>query len=152
MTETALKSLKSELAALGDLSRTQLQERWRGLYGSDPPEQIHRQLLTLAIAHRLQVKALGGINFSTRRALEKIIKETSSKTTIKGDKGVSTGVVLVRVWHGETHHVSTLRDGVEYRGKLYRSLSEVARQITGTRWSGPRFFGLKVASKHRAAG
>ena len=93
MTETALKSLKSELAGLANLSRSQLQERWRRLYGSDPPEQISRQLLAQAVAHRLQVKALGGINFSTRRALEKITKEKNSKTT---DEGVSPGIVLVR--------------------------------------------------------
>jgi hypothetical protein len=151
MTETASNKLKSELAGLMNLSRLQLQERWRKLYGSDPPPQISRQLLAQAVAYRLQVKALGGINFSTRRALEKITEERKFKAQ-EGDDGVKPGIVLVRVWHGETHQVSTLRDGVEYRGQRYRSLSEVARRITGTRWSGPRFFGLKAARKNHAAG
>ena len=71
-------SLKSALARLRDLERAQLQQLWRGLYGSDPPEQISRQLLLLGVAHRLQVKALGGLNFSTRRALEKAGNERPS--------------------------------------------------------------------------
>ena len=153
MAETASNNLKNELAGLLSLGGPQLREQWRRLYGSEPPRHISRQLLVQAVAHRLQVKALGGINFSTRRALEKIADERQSKTTGKdSDHGVRLGIVLVRVWHGETHQVSTLEDGVEYRGRRYHSLSEVAREITGTRWSGPRFFGLKAARKNRVAG
>jgi hypothetical protein len=152
VTETKLEELKNELAGLMNLRRPQLLEQWRRVYGSDPPEQISRQLLAQAVAYRLQVKALGGINFSTRRALEKITKQKNSKTTENGDDRAKPGIVLVRVWHGETHQVSTLSEGVEYRGRFYRSLSEVARQITGTRWSGPRFFGLTAARRDRATG
>jgi hypothetical protein len=115
------------------------------------PQQISRQLLAQAVAYRLQVKALGGINFSTRRALDKITEEKKVRIQ-NGDEGVKPGIVLVRVWHSETHQVATLGDGIEYRGRRYRSLSEVARQITGTRWSGPRFFGLKAAARDRVAG
>ncbi len=145
------KSLKTELAGLAGIDRRQLQELWRRLYSSDPPEQISRQLLARAVAHRMQVRALGGLSFATRRALERATENggTKNNQSLRGD--LDTGLVLVRVWHGETHQVTTLEEGVQYRDKHYRSLSEVAREITGTRWSGPRFFGLKDAGKHRAA-
>jgi hypothetical protein len=150
-TMTGSQTLKSELAGLASLSRPQLQELWRRLYSTDPPEQISRQLLAQAVAHRMQVKALGGLSFAARRALERATEKGNSKC-IKSSRGVlDTGVVLVRVWHGETHQVTTLEEGVQYRDQHYRSLSEVAREITGTRWSGPRFFGLKDASKRRAS-
>jgi hypothetical protein len=145
----ARTSLKRELAGLVDLKRAQLQDLWRKLYGSDPPEQISRQLLTQAIAHRLQMKVLGGLNFSTRRALEVIGSKPGTRTE---GLGIDTGVVLIRVWHGTTHQVTTLKDGIQYRGRRYHSLSEVARAITGTRWSGPRFFGLKAGARDRVAG
>jgi hypothetical protein len=101
-----------------------------------------------AIAHRLQVKHLGGLNFSTRRALKRLLEE-SSALRLKPDSGckhVTHGTVLVREWHGATHQVTAMEKGVLYRGKLSRSLSEVAREITGTRWSGPLFFGLLTSS------
>ncbi len=143
-------SLKSQLARLTDLERAQLQNLWRGLYGSDPPEQMSQPLLTQAVAHRLQVKALGGLNFSPRRALVRTAEEKASKpATLAAWQGIDTGMVLVRVWRGETHQVTTLKEGVQYRGRRYGSLSEVAREITGSRWSGPRFFGLKAAMKNR---
>jgi hypothetical protein len=145
-------TLKCELARLADLERGELQDLWRSLYGSDPPGQISRQLLAQAVAHRLQVKVLGGLNFSLRRALERAPEKIGSKQGTTTEKpGLDTGVVLVRVWHGATHQVTTLKEGVQYRGKRYGSLSEVAREITGTRWSGPRFFGLKAAAQNRVA-
>ena len=152
MPSIGLKSIKSELARLADLKRAQLQDLWRHVYGSDPPQQISQQLLSQAVAHRLQLKALGGLTFSTRRALVKAAEENALKpATVLAQQGIDTGSVLVRVWHGETHQVTTLKEGVQYRGQRYGSLSEVAREITGTRWSGPRFFGLKGAAKNRVA-
>jgi len=99
------------------------------------------------------VKSLGGINFAARRALERAAEEIGSKQGNRPARqdGVDTGAVLVRVWHGATHQVAALKEGVQYRGKRYGSLSEVVRQITGTRWSGPPFFGLKAAMNHRVA-
>jgi len=152
MTSIRSTTLKVELARLADLERAQLQDRWRSLYGSDAPEQMSQQLLTQAVAHRLQVKALGGLNFSTRRTLVRAAEEKASKpATPPARQGIDTGSVLVRVWHGEIHQVTTLKEGVQYRGKRYGSLSEVARAITGTRWSGPRFFGLQAAERNRVA-
>ena len=147
------EDLKNELAKLvAGLSRPELQQSWRRLYGSDPPEQISRQLLTQAIAHRLQLKNLGVLSFPARRALERASEEVNSERGTKsGKQNIETGVILVRVWHGETHRATIVKEGVHYRGTRYRSLSEVARTITRTRWSGPRFFGLKTAKKNRAA-
>ena len=147
------KDLKNELAQLAaGLSRPALQESWRLVYGSDPPEQISRQLLIQAIAHRMQVKALGGLSFPARRALERASEEVGSKRGTNSYKqNTDSAMVLVRVWHGVSHQVTTLKDSVEYRGKRYRSLSEVARKITGARWSGPRFFGLRPPEENRAA-
>ena len=152
-TSLRTKRLKSELAKLAaGQSRRQLKELWRQVYGSDPPEQISRQLLTQAIAHRLQIKARGGLSFSTRRALERATKEGTAKGGLgSARQEVETGVVLVRVWRGETHQVTRMKEGFQYRGERYGSLSEIARAITGTRWSGPRFFGLKAAGKDRVA-
>ena len=147
------KDLKNELAKLAaGLSRPELLDRWRRVYGSDPPEQISRLLLAQAIGQRLQTKALGGLSFPARRALERASEERGPKKGNTSEERASqSGVVLVRVWRGETHQVTILEEGVQYRDKHYGSLSEVARAITRTRWSGPRFFGLKTLKKTRAA-
>jgi len=133
---------------LPNLNRTKLRELWRDSYGSDPPEKISDLLMRQAIAHRIQVKVLGGLNFSTRRALKRLLEE-SSATRLEShseSRRVTNGTVLVREWHGATHQVTATEKDVLYRGKLFRSLSEVAREITGTRWSGPLFFGLRASS------
>jgi hypothetical protein len=142
------------LASLPNLSRSELQGLWRDSYGSDPPEKINHLLMRQAIAHRLQVKRLGGLNFSTRRVLMRLIEESGATrlTPRSGSTRVTNGTVLVREWHGTTHQVTTAEQGVVYRGKLFRSLSEVAREITGTRWSGPLFFGLRTPPRESRRG
>jgi hypothetical protein len=143
--------LERQLARLGGLHREQLMGLWRDLYGSDPPGKISDLLMRQAIAYRLQVRQLGGLNFSTRRALERALDEGGTVRVMpkSNDKPIAVGAVLIRQWRGSTHQVTVLENGMLYRGKHYRSLSEVAREITGTRWSGPLFFGLK--SNHKAA-
>jgi hypothetical protein len=144
-----MKTVTEQLKRLPDLDRSDLQSLWCDLYGSDPPEKISHQLMRQAIAHRLQVKQFGNLTFSTRRALTRLVEESVANRSDQraGITGMSTGTVLVREWHGATHQVTATGKGVLYRGKLFRSLSEVAREITGTRWSGPLFFGLRNASK-----
>jgi hypothetical protein len=140
------KTIEVQLDSLPDLSRSELLKLWRDSYGSDPPEKISDLLMRQAIAHRLQVKQLGGLNFSTRRALKRLLEE-SGATRLESHSGstrVTNGTVLVREWHGTTHQVTATEKGILYRGRLFRSLSEVARDITGTRWSGPLFFGLRT--------
>jgi hypothetical protein len=142
------------LDSVTNLNRSELQRLWRGSYGSDPPEKISILLMRQAIAHRLQVKHLGGLNFSTRRALKRVLEEPNSPHAKSRKIGteVANGTVLVREWHGAVHQVTATDKGVLYREKLFRSLSEVAREITGTRWSGPLFFGLRKSSRESTRG
>ena len=148
------KTIEVQLGSLPNLSRSDLLKLWCDSYGSDPPEKISDLLMRQAIAHRLQVQHLGDLNFSTRRALKRVLEESGAIrcSPHSRSKRVTNGTVLVREWHGVTHQVTATEKGVLYRGKLFRSLSEVAREITGTRWSGPLFFGLRTSSGESARG
>jgi hypothetical protein len=131
--------LARELAALAELDRTALLERWRMAFGRDAPPRLSRTLMEKAIAYDLQVKAFGGLPARTRRALRAAAKadgrSSLSNLPIRGTR-------LIREWHGIRHEVEVLDDGYLWRGARHRSLSAIARAITGTKWSGPRFFGL----------
>ena len=133
--------LASELAGLPSLDRRALREKWRTLYGTEPPDGVRNNFLMHAIAHRMQEQALGGLKPDTRRYLEKAAESNMTQQPLP--ISIKPGTRLLREWHGVTYEVVILEDGVACNGKLYHSLSEVARTITGTRWSGPRFFGLK---------
>ena len=145
------KSIGVQLADLPILNRIELRELWRDSYGSDPPVKISDLLMRQAIAHRLQVKRFGGLDFSTRRALKQVLDANRLNSSSEGNR-VTNGTVLVREWHGATHQVTATEKGLLYRGKLFRSLSKVAREITGTRWSGPLFFGLRTSSRESQHG
>lgn len=142
-----------ELNALSALSFKHLKDRWRSLYGSEPPSRISRELLTRAIAYHLQERTFGGLKPSTVRLLERIGEgRSSSKRRVASNRSTAPGTVLIREWRGTSHRVTVLDDGALYRGRRYRSLSEVARVITGTRWSGPLFFGLRARAKEAGNG
>jgi len=142
-------SLTDELAELRGLDATALKQRWRVLYRTDAPAHIGQALLLQAIAYRLQERALGGLKRSTRRLLERMAEDNVRRRspTETPTMSVAPGTVLIREWHGVSHRVTVLKDGVQLRGTRYRSLSEVSRKITGSRWSGPRFFGLRAPAK-----
>jgi hypothetical protein len=145
--------LARELAALPNLDVTALKQRWHSLYRTEPPARISRSLLFQAVAYRLQEQALGGLKSSTRRVLKRVAREANTRLSItEPPTRLSPGTVLVREWHGVNYRVTVLEDGALFHGKRYRSLSEVARQITGTQWSGPRFFGLKAPTKETGHG
>lgn len=135
-------NLADELVRLPSLERAELVECWRQVYQSDPPFNISRPLMLRAIAYQMQVVALGGMKPSTRRYLAAIANGSEGKT-FSAPKQMKAGTRLLREWHGVTHEVLVLENGVQYQGKLYRSLSQVAQLITGAKWSGPLFFGLK---------
>lgn len=141
--------LPREIAALSALSVKHLKNRWRSLSGTEPPRRISRELLTRALAYRLQERAFGGLKPSTRRLLERIVEGRSSSHLMRviSYRKAAPGTVLIREWQGASHRVTVLDDGVIYRGRCYQSLSEVARVITGNRWSGPLFFGLKAPAR-----
>lgn len=125
-----------------------LKRLWTAQFGNPPRFRAQRNLLVLILAYRLQEKAYGGLSQVTRkrlRALEGAIGNGGMKHS-RAAPPVKPGTRLIREWRGQTHVVSVLDKGAEYRGKRYGSLSEIARAITGTRWSGPAFFGLKSPS------
>jgi hypothetical protein len=148
------RSLTDELAELRGLDATTLRQRWRVLYRTEAPVPIGHALLLQAVAYRLQERGLGGLKPSTRRLLERTAEDNVNRrppTEAPATK-VTPGSVLIREWHGVSHWVTVLTDGVLLRGARYRSPSEVARKITGTRWSGPRFFGLRAPAKRSEHG
>ena len=143
------EGLAKQLANLDRLDGKGLKERWGKLYGAQPPRGLSRSLLVRVIAYRLQEKALGGLKPSSHRLLQRIATDANAHraTLSTSQSRVKAGAVLLREWHGVTHQVTVLADGVHFRGKRYRSLSQVARMITGSRWSGPLFFGLRRAGR-----
>jgi hypothetical protein len=139
------EAISRKLASLLSLPIKVLKQQWRSLYNSEPPHRVSRELLIRAVAYRIQEQALGGLKPSTRRLLERLASDARSRRPLKLSPcaPASAGTVLMRDWQGITHEVKVLDRGVLYERKRYRSLSEVARLITGARWSGPLFFGLR---------
>jgi hypothetical protein len=140
------EALTAEIASLSKLGIDDLRERWKAMFGKAPSREIGRSFLTRAIAYRLQERAYGGLKPSTGRLLLRFAEETATGNSPKKPqiRMAQSGTILIREWQGNAHRVTMLEDGVSFNGKHYRSLSEVAREITGSRWSGPRFFGLRL--------
>jgi hypothetical protein len=139
------EALTAEIADLSKADIKDLRERWKALYGKEPSAHIGRSFLVRAVAYRLQEKAFGGVKPSTRRLLARVAEETATGSSKRPQiRKAQSGTILIREWQGNAHRVTVLDDGVSFNGKRYRSLSEVAREITGSRWSGPRFFGLRL--------
>lgn len=143
MAKSAL-DIAAEIIRLESLSVDQLREEWRRLNQTPPPKRLSRDILLRGITYKMQENAFGGLSMAILRKLR-----TSAPTDVSEAKkrrprlSFKPGTRLVREWRGVTHTVVILTDGVEWRGQHYRSLSVVAREITGAHWSGPRFFGLK---------
>jgi hypothetical protein len=131
---------------IADQSREVLVDAWVEAYGRPPPKGISRRLLQYAAAYHLQARAFGGLSSSTRRKLDQALQPPSNETAApaRAERAapLPTGSRLVREWNGRVHTVDVVDSRFHYNGRSYRSLSEIARVITGTRWSGPRFFGL----------
>jgi hypothetical protein len=147
-------ALAGEIAGLSKAGIANLRERWKNLYGKQPPGGLGRSFLIRAIAYRLQEQAFGGLKPSTRRLLARVAEETAGGSSPKKPRSrkAEPGTILLREWQGNAHRVTVLDDGVSFNGKRYRSLSEVARAITGSRWSGPRFFGLRTSAMEHTDG
>jgi len=143
-------AVEQQVAGLSALDTKALQARWQSLWGAAPPPGLSRVLLLRAIAYRLQERALGGLKPATRRVLRDAA--TTPRQSARPARALPPGTVLVRDWHGTSHRVTLLDHGWAWRNRRYRSLSEVARAITGSRWSGPRFFGLGSAREARRHG
>ena len=131
-----------EIGGLRRLSRQQLEDRWRDLYKAAPPAAFTPDLLARGIAWRLQERKLGGLTSDVRRALSGDGKGTSVRRRSPARATLRPGNRLVRRWRGRTYVVEVTEGGLVYEGSRFSSLSVIATRITGTRWSGPKFFGL----------
>jgi Protein of unknown function (DUF2924) len=146
------QKLVVQLDQLRQLTSEELLEQWRILFNVDPPAKLRSSLLVQGIAYRLQEKALGGLKPATLRLLERIADDAAAGRPVSATPAkihTSPGTVLMREWHGKKHQVTVMEDGFLYRAKRFRSLSQIARAITGARWSGPLFFGLKSPRKEQ---
>lgn len=145
MVYTRNSDVEAELACLSRLSRNELAEFWRRAYGRPPPKGLSRRLLEQAAAYRIQQKAFGGLSSPRQRKLLPRANGRPTKAESRQNstsKTLAPGSRLMREWHGKTIAVEVLDQGFSFEGQRYKSLSEIARIVTGARWSGPRFFGL----------
>lgn len=139
--------LETQIASLAALDPAVLAQNWRALFGAEPSPLLGRVFMIKAIAYRLQERAFGGLKPSTQRLLDRVCDEGSPRSKRMPKPRPDAGTVLIREWRGVSHRVTVLDNDVVYQGRRYKSLSEVARVITGTHWSGPLFFGLKGRTK-----
>jgi Protein of unknown function (DUF2924) len=142
------ETLEREIAALPKMNIAQLRAKWRSSLKQAPPLHVRKQLFVPILAYKLQEQAYGGMKPEIRRQLEKIAvryrRDPSTKdVSFREPQRIKPGTRLMRQWNGKRHQVTVIEDGFEYEGERYKSLSVIARIITGTRWSGPLFFGLK---------
>ena len=136
---------REALARLPELALSELRQQWRALYKSEASPHLSRELLLGAVAYRLQEVALGGLRAERQRQLRHIAQQFNETGEIRPRTRLElkSGTRLVREWQGRTYEVLVFDDGFSWQSTNYRSLSAVARKITGTPWSGPLFFGLK---------
>ena len=150
---SANQDVPASLEGLKDLTRDEFIQHWEQAHGQKPPKGITSRLLLFSAGYQLQAKAYGGLTTAQRRKLEvNRSKRRQSNKPLNSKKGsvskragstpLAIGSRLIREWHGIQHVVQATDCGYRYNGVDYRSLSQVARQITGARWSGPRFFGV----------
>jgi hypothetical protein len=122
--------------------------RYRELFRSEPPQAFGPDLLRRSIAQRIQERAYGGLSNDSSRILRQLIKAARNKPNGKLElpRRIKAGSELVRTWRGTTYRVKVTTEGFSFEGETYMNLSEIACKITGTRWNGPRFFGLRSST------
>ena len=147
-----MTEVDGQIAELADRSTHELRLAWRQLHRTGPPQGLSRDLLIRALAHQLQEQSYGGTGRALRRRLHTLTGGREKRgASFDPVATLKTGTTLVRQWRGHTHAVLVRDDGFEYEGERYRSLSVVAKRITGAHWSGPRFFGLTKPAGASAA-
>lgn len=136
--------LADEIAGLTNMPYGDLQTAWRRHFRHPAPKKLSRALLQLGIAWKIQERAQGGLSAANRRKLDELARTLSTNADLAQPRttALKPGARLIRDWGGQTHEILVTEDGFVWRGKTWPSLSVIAREITGTRWSGPRFFGL----------
>jgi Protein of unknown function (DUF2924) len=141
------RALDAEIARLRDLDLGALRARWHTAFRRQPPPHLPRHLLMRMLAYRLQADHLGDLDNESKRLLDDAASpEAAGMRAIDARRitaALRPGTILAREWNGRMHRVAVLADGFAWNGSTYPSLSKVALAITGTRWNGPRFFGLR---------
>lgn len=147
---TGDNTVDDEIARLRGISGKGLRARWRGLFKREAPQDLPRHLLFGVIAYRLQADIFGDLDAATRKAIDGNVEAEAKNgvrqrlTALDRQKQTSpVGATLIREWKGRQHRVMAMTDGFAWNGKTFKSLSQVAFAITGTKWNGPRFFGLR---------
>jgi hypothetical protein len=142
--------VEAELDRLSTMRIVDLRARYRELFRAAPPKAFGPDLLRRSIAHRIQERAYGGLPREHQQSLDQLVKAARAKPNGKLElpRRIKPGSELVRTWNRRTYRVVVLQGGFAYegRGRTYKSLSEIASEITGTKWNGPRFFGLRRSS------
>ncbi|MBO6885177.1 MAG: DUF2924 domain-containing protein [Marivita sp.] len=150
---TTQDPILARLAALKLMSVNELKTEWQALFDTPAPNNS-RTFLEGRLAYRIQELTYGGPDKQTRRLLDLLADEVEGTLTRKAQiadpRNPVVGTKLIREWDGVAHTVTVLKDGFEWDGKRYKSLSAVARSITGTRWNGYRFFGLRERKRVEA--
>jgi hypothetical protein len=150
---TTDEPILARLAALKAMSVKDLKARWQELFDAPAPNNS-RNFLEGRLAYRIQELTYGGPDKQTRRLLDLLADEVEGTLTRKAQiadpRNPVVGTKLIRAWNGVAHTVTVLREGFDWEGRRYKSLSAVARAITGTRWNGYRFFGLRAATRGQA--
>ena len=136
----------TKLHLLPSLGKAELRAEWQRLFGRPAPSALRKDLIAKVLAYRIQELRFGSLNSAAGKRLRQIAKacEANPRAPLPDLPGFKSGTRLIGDWKGKPHVVTIIEDGFEYGGKRYSSLSRVARLITGTRWSGPLFFGLKA--------
>jgi Protein of unknown function (DUF2924) len=139
---------EAELDRLPTMRIVDLRTRYRELFRAEPPKAFGPDLLRRSIAHRIQERAYGGLSREHQGLLDQLVKAARAKPNgrLELPRRIKPGSELVRTWNRHTYRVVVLEGGFAYEGRTYKSLSEIASEITGTNWNGPRFFGLRRAS------
>jgi hypothetical protein len=156
---TTETSVEDEIAHLRGLDLKGLRARWQSVFQRPPPDRLPRHLLFAIIAYRIQADRFGDLNHETRQLLDRSgAKESGTATSarlVSFDQKrteLTPGTILVREWDRQSQRVMVMSDGFAWNGQTYDSLSKVAFAITGTRWNGPRFFGLRDKEDRLAMG
>ena len=142
-------AVEAELDRLPKTPIVELRNRYRELFRTEPPQAFGPDLLRRSIAHKIQEKAYGGLPSPVRRLLDQMVKSASAKPNgrLELPQRIKLGSELVRNWNRKTYRVTVTANGFAHAGKTFASLSEIAFAITGTKWNGPRFFGLRSARR-----
>jgi Protein of unknown function (DUF2924) len=151
--EAADPEVEDELDRLPKMPIADLRKRYRELFRTEAPKAFGPDLLRRSIAHRIQERIYGGLPKTTQRLLDQLVKAAAAKPNgrLELPRRIKPGSELVRTWNGRTYRVMVMADGFAHDGKTFSSLSEIASDITGTNWNGPRFFGLRSSSNGESA-